>query len=208
MKATAHRRWMMAGLVGAIFMVWALLAAIVIANQGDVMIGFHPVILSSVPGAIGGFIVAVHLLVFRKWQIGSVCGIGALALLLVILNAQAIQAAAWRHTMELHALGNQKALAAIQLDLPPDNLSAVWEGHKLSPLENFQWSGANHLSAPKGVYFGFKVDRIPHVRIQKIRSGWRGVAFIPPETNLGALQLRTGITYAKLGTAGWFIWTL
>lgn len=95
MKSKIGKRWFIAALCIAIFSVWSLLAASVIRNQGDTIIGFHPAILGIFPGVICAVFTAVILFVMRQWQIGLALGIGSLALFLVLRNGHAIEARAW-----------------------------------------------------------------------------------------------------------------
>jgi hypothetical protein len=206
MKSKVYARWFTAGLCFATFAAWALLAVAVIRNQGDRMIGFHPAILGILPGVMVGAISAVILLVSRQWQIGLALGLGVLTLFLVLLNGRAIEDQAWQHTIALHAHSNEKAMADIQSDLNSDDLSQLWKEEKLSPLEGFQWYGKNHFSAPNGVYYGFRIGGVPHVRIQKIRHGWRGVALVHSDSPLTTLKARIGMRYSRVGSSDWFIW--
>ena len=102
---------------------------------------------------------------------------------------------------------NERAMTAIQGDLQGDDLSLLWEDEKLTPLEGFHWYGTNHFSAPNGVYLGFRIGGVSHARIQKIRHGWRGVALVPPESDLSALSKRTGMKYSRVGAGEWFVWS-
>ena len=207
MKSKVHARWLTAGLCFAFFAVWAFFAASLIRNQGDSMIGFHPVILAIMPGLLVGVISAVILLVCRQWQIGLAVALGALTLFLVLRNGGAIEERAWQSAIISHAQGNEKALASIQGNLEDDALSSLWEEKKLTPMEGFQWYGTNHFSAPNGVYFGFRIDGVPHARIQKIRHGWRGVALVHSDSVLTTLTTRTGMRYTRVGSSDWFTWS-
>jgi hypothetical protein len=171
------------------------------------MIGFHPAILAIFPGIIVAAFTAVILLVLRQWQIGLALGLGSLALFLVLRNGHAIEERAWRDAIILHSQSNERALTAIQGDLQGDDLSLLWEDKKLTPLEGFHWYGANHFSAPNGVYLGFRIGGVPHARIQKIRHGWRGVALLPSEPDPNALSMRTGLKYSRVGAGNWFVWS-
>ena len=206
MKSKGYTRWVTAALFFAAFAAWALLAARLIMNQGDSMIGFHPVILAIFPGVIVGSISAIILLVCRQWQTGIALGLGALTLFLVLRNGHAIEQEAWRSAIELHAQVNETAMTSIQADFQGDNFSDLWEEEKLSSLEGFQWYGTNHFSAPNGVYFGFRVGSVPHVRIQKIRHGWRGIALVHSEQDLAALSTRSGMTYSRIESSDWCTW--
>lgn len=207
MKSETKRRRLTAGLIFAAFAAWAFLVARLFVNQGDRLIGFHPVILGIIPGVIVGFCSAVFLLVCRQWQIGTAFGIGALTLLLVLRNGHEIEKQAWWRAIQLHAQTNETAMATIQLDLPGNDSSVIWEDEKLSPLEGFKWYGSNHFSAPNGVYSGFKIGGVPHVRIQKIRNGWRGIALVRSVAEPDALKSRSGLTYSRVGSSDWFTWS-
>lgn len=200
-------RWGAAALCFAVFAAWALLATNLIKNQGDNMIGFHPIILAIFPGVLVGAISAVVLIVYRKWQVGLTLALGALTLFLILRNSRAIEERAWQRVIFSHAQGNEKALTSIQGNLNDDDLSSLWKEEKLSPMEGFQWYGTNHFSAPNGIYFGFKIDGVPHARIQRIRHGWRGIALVDSDLVISTLLTRTGIQYSRVGTSNWFIWT-
>jgi hypothetical protein len=207
MKSKAQANWLTGGLWLAGFVAWALFAARLIWNQGDHMLGFHPVMLASFPGAFIGAASAIFLLISRQWQIGSALGLGALILFLVVWNARAIEEHAWRSTIISNSQDNEKALASIQTDIKDDVLFPLWESEKLSPMEGFRWFGTNHVSAPKGVYYGFRIDGIPHVRIQKIRRGWRGIALAHSESVLTILAARTKMKYSRVGSSDWYTWS-
>lgn len=207
MKSKGYAHWLAAALGCAAYAAWALLAASLIRNQGDNMIGFHPIILAIFPGVLVGAISAVILIVCRQWQIGLALALGSLTLFLVLRNGRAIEERAWQNTIISHAQGNEKALATIQSDLNDGDLSSLWEEEKLSPMQGFQWYGTNHFSAPNGVYFGFRIDGVPHARIQKIRHGWRGIALGNSDSVLSTLPTRTGMTYARVGSSNWFTWS-
>lgn len=207
MKSKSRTSWVVAALCFAILSAWALLASSVIRNQGDTMIGFHPAILGIFPGIICAAFTAVILFFMRQWPIGLALGLGSLALFLVLRNAHAIEERAWRDAIVLHSQANERALTAIQGDLQSTDLSLLWEDKKLTPLQGFNWYGTNHFSAPNGVYLGFRIDGVPHARIQKIRHGWRGVALVPSEAALSALSKRTGMKYSRVGAGNWFIWS-
>ena len=207
MNSKRHTPWLTSGLCFAFFAGWAFFAAGLIRNQGDSMIGFHPVILAIIPGLFVGAISAVILLVFRQLQIGLAVALGALTLFLVLRNGGGIQERAWRSAIISHAQGNEKALASIKGNLEDDALSSLWEEKKLTPMEGFQWYGTNHFSAPNGVYFGLRIDGVPHARIQKIRHGWRGVALVHSDSVLTTLTARTGMRYTRVGSSDWFTWS-
>ena len=207
MKFKIHAPRIAAALCFAVFAAWALLAAIVIRNHGDTLIGFHPVILSTVPGMVAGAFSAVILLVFRQGWTGLALGAGVLTLFLVLRNGHAIQEQAWQHTIVLHARSNAQAVDAIQADLDKEGLSMLWNEKKLSPVKDFHWYGKNHIAAPDGVYYGFRVGGAPHVRIQKIRNGWRGIALVPTDSTLATLATRTGMSYTRVGSSGWVTWS-
>lgn len=206
MKSKSLASWVIAGSCFVTFAAWALMAAYVIMHQGDRMIGFHPLILTALPGVAIGALSAIILLIFRQWQIGLALGVGTLTLFLVIRNGHALEEHAWRQAIILHAQSNQRAMSAIKGDVEGDDLSPLWEEEKLTALEDFRWYGTNHISAPNGVYFGFRIGGVPHVRIQKIRGGWMGVALIPSESALEALSKRTVLKYSAIGFGDWFVW--
>lgn len=207
MKSKVYTRWVIAGLCFALFAAWALIAANLIRNQGDRMIGFNPVISAIHPGVIFGAVSAVTLLVLRQWLIGLAVVLGSLGLFLVLQNERLIEERAWQDAIVLHAQSNERAMATIESDLQRDDFSQLWEDDKLTPLEGFQWYGTNHFAAPNGVYLGFRIGDVPHVRIQKIRHGWRGVVLVPSELNLDTLAKRTGMNYSRIGAGDWLVWS-
>ncbi len=207
MKFTPAKRWIAAALVFAIFAAWALLAAQVAVNAGDTMVGFHPLILLIFPAGIVAISIAVIMMAWRQWQLAIGLSAGAASLLILIFNFHAIEVQAWRRTIERHSATNKKALAAIQSELSEDQIAYIFDDATLTPLEGFRWYGENHISAPKGVYFGFKFGGVPHVRIQKIRHGYQGIACFPADRNPADLADGASLTYSRVGSSDWYIWT-
>jgi|GEM_PF-6676077 len=207
MKFTPAKRWIAAALVFALFAAWVFFAAQVIVDQGYTMVGFHPLILLIFPGAIAAVSIAVTLMARGQWQLAIGLSAGAAGLLILIYNAHALEVEAWRSTIEHHSATNEKAMEAIQYELSQDKIAYLSDDETLTPLEWFQWYGENHISAPNGVYFGFKFAGVPHVRIQKIRHGYQGIALFPADRNPDILTDGSSLTYSRVGSSGWYIWT-
>ena len=75
---------------------------------------------------------------------------------------------------------------------------------KLKPLPEFEWYCDQHFAAPEGVFSAFLVNEIPHVYVNKIRHGAKGVAYATDKS-----KLPTGgeFEYQHSGVGSWYIWS-
>ena len=154
-----------------------------------------------------GAIAAVVLLIFRQWQGALGLCLGVTTLILTIRNGDRIEEAVWQRTVALHENDNEIALSSVQSEIIGEDLYDIWEDQKLTPLKNFHWYGTNEYSAPNGRYFGFRIGGIPHVRIQKIRHGWKGIALVRSESELKIAEDKYAMSYSRIGTSDWFTWS-
>ena len=207
MKSVTKTRWIVAATLLAIYVAWALLVIYIFINRGDQMIAFDPVLMIAFSGIILGAITAVVLLICRQWQVALALCLGVLTLILAFRNGDRVEDAVWQRTIKLHEKANETAMATIQSKISGEDLFDVWENEKLTPLNNFHWYRTNDFSAPHGTYFGFRINGVPHVRIQKIRHGWKGIALVHSEPDLKAAETQYGITYSRIGESDWFTWS-
>ena len=127
-------------------------------------------------------IVPLILLICRRWRLAGVFLIPIVSVFVTGRIAGMVWS--WDRFIAAHDVVNRAAILSVQ-DYPeyqPDPMlySTLWdEAQELQPLPGFKWFGENHHhSAPEGVFKAFKVRGIVHVRLQKERERWLGLAFV------------------------------
>lgn len=172
---------------------------------GDYMIGFSPFIFSGLPFAAFVFIVGLFISASRKSKLIAVCSILGCALIAItFFNMHRITRSAWQQSLATHSENNQTALqnanlASAQLtdaDFPDDK--------KMIAIDGFQWYCEQHIAAPHGEFRGFLYHSIPHVYVNKVRNGLRGIAWIP---NPEMIPATSYLHYRHSGVDNWYIWT-
>lgn len=178
------------------------------------MIGFHPVVMLTalLLATFGpGLIVAILLLaIARQWVLSGLLSLSlVLGLIFLFHVSPKIELWAWGRSIRLNAEANRRALEAASplASLPedpsqPEDDSMIWRDADLTPIPGFKWYLQPHIAAADGVFRGFSVEGIPHVRVQRIRHGWRGISRGTPPLIRG-LPLH----YAPTSHPEWFIWT-
>jgi hypothetical protein len=143
------------------------------------MIGFHPLILFAIP--VWGFLGLVSLFIaFSRYRIVGVTGVvGAVCIAGILWGMHFI----WLWSFDYHIWRTkQQNLPAMEsLTQTPatetrDFFDGLYEHTNLVPVAGFTWYEAPPIVAPGGRFYGMNVDGIPHVRVEKARHGWLGLA--------------------------------
>ncbi|HRQ91233.1 MAG TPA: hypothetical protein PLA50_20755 [Bacteroidia bacterium] len=213
-NSMSHRDRNYIRLVAAFFLAGYLVLAGLdvraVVLQGDEMIGLYPVVLLSFPAMMAGGVASLLLLLIRGARvIGVAMLIGSLSLAMVIFNAHRIEQYAWHRTLQRYGVENESALSGIATEIEEGELFAtLYQEEKLTALDGFRWYGRNHIVAPRGIYYGFRLAGVPHVRIQKIRHGWAGVAKVNNPDELARLKSTApaDVRYTEMGSEGWLHW--
>ena len=207
-QPAGHRRqWIAGGVVLALTLCWCLAAACVICYAGDYMIGFHPLLLMlPLYGAVllG---LAIGACVTRKWRFAAMTCVSALAVGALFFLGYRIGIWAWAHGIRENATVNEAAVRqAGGLPELTDDTVMVLADDGLPVLAGFRWYCEHHIASPGGAFRAFRYRGVAHVRIQKIRGGYRGVAFAPSPAERGTLEKDAALTYETAVGDHWLIW--
>lgn len=209
-KRSSSFGWWAAGAITlSVTILWTLWLGVSLWFQGDLMVGFHPAALSYLLLPILLGIMTVAGLVTRRWLFAILC-LAAFALSIGMLKfGSKLEGWAWERSIRDHAPSNVAALAKVpslvQLD---ENLTeALGQDAQLTVIPGVQWYCEQDFAAPQGVFRGFTLQGVPHIRIQKIRHGYRGLAYMPPPANFARLRSANFLRYRDTATHGWAIWT-
>jgi hypothetical protein len=175
----------------------------VIWNNGDRMIGFHPLVFFAVPTAVGLMVGGLIISAVRKsgWSfVGA--AVAGLLIIAPIFFGNLILEAAWKRSLQSNNSANQQAVQSA--DLRPADFSAneYPDETKMVEVKGFAWYCVQHHAAPEGRFRGFSINGISHVYISKIRHGMRGIAWVDDPA-----RLPTGdFEYQPAGIDRWYVW--
>ena len=144
------------------------------------MIGFNPIILLTIPVWFLIGVVSIVLL-FTHNRIIALSGLLGTAIQIVIyFSIPNI----WTWVYDSHVWKTEDAnLPALQqmTNLPHSSpiefFGAVYDHTNLVPVIGFTWYSTDNIVAPDGSFYGQNVNGIPHVRVEKVRNGWLGIAY-------------------------------
>jgi len=189
--------------------VWTYVAGSAAYYSGDMMIGFHPAVLAY-PILIWSAIAALLLsLIIRKWWLVLFCVISVATSMIVDRYGRLLPEIAWERSIASHDTANAIALKSVEelREIPSDGLLDLWDDQKLAVIPAFEWYVRPHIAASDGKFRGFSLAGVKHVRIQKIRHGWRGLALVEAPFDLERLKSLKVLGYEQSKTPRWVIWT-
>ena len=129
----------------------------------------------------------------------------------VFFNMRRIEPWAWARSIRQHERANLEAISkcAEIPDLTDDIVvRRIWKDDTLPVLQGFEWYCDHHIAAPGGAFRVFRYHGIVHIRIQKIRHSYRGIAYIPSPSDKVKLEKDSKLTYEKDSPVGehWAVW--
>lgn len=176
---------------------------------GDFMIGCHPLILFLF--VYGGLLMLACMAgcIMKKWPF-SVMALASTAVVAVVFTqGYRIETYAWARSLEQYDENNQKAIleAANLPELAENSLEQVFSDDAIPILKGFKWYCEHHLASPGGAFRAFIYKGVVHVRIQKIRHGYKGVAFIPFTGDIRRIQ-DSELIYEDMAPVAehWLVW--
>lgn len=192
------------GLLGCGWILWE------VWNEGDRMVGmlfsFLPLIAFPIWGLT--FLGVVAAAMRRMWIF---CVLGLLSvvvpwLVFFPLSAPAlITEASWQYGVSLNdrlELFDSGAREVATLVHGP----GLYDLNNLSPIPEFRWHVEHEIAAPEGTFYGFRRHGILHVRVQKVRHGWRGLALMP-EGRDRPFDSEEHLCYEEELQPGWWAWS-
>lgn len=185
--------------------VWGFEIVRTVWFAGDRMAGFSPFLLLSIPAALGVLLVGGLLAGMRKSILIGSCsllGFGAIAAPMVFLHQ--IELAAWNHSLRKFNLENQAAIESTDFSGAEFSFGDFPDEQKMVLVSGFSWHCEHHIAAPNGQFRGFLYSSIPHIYVNKIRHGLRGVAWVDNPENIPE---NSDFEYQPSGVDHWYFWT-
>lgn len=180
-------------------------------HEGDRMIGFLFVLILYFAVPTWGIIALISLAagLARKWRLfllSSIAAVLPLALLFYPVNLPVlVRDWSWQYGISL----NDRA-TLLATNVPAiESLSegpGLYEAKNLELVPEFHWHGEHDTAAPDGVFYGFRYNGSLHIRVQKIRHGWRGLALID-ESQSAPNDPEEWVRYEYDLAPGWWVWT-
>ena len=197
-------QWATGATVAAGAIAWGVAAGRMIWYAGDYMIGFHLLLL--LPAAVvlltGG---AFALAFSRRFATGVL--VGGVCIIPAAFSMHVLYGSGPEYAIATYARENVAAIAAADLpDLPEQSRLTPSEETQLAPLPGFRWYCENHIAAPDGIYLAWKSRGVVHVRVQKQRGGWCGVAYSRDANAIEKLRHSSAFNYRPSKAAGWWHW--
>lgn len=190
---------------------WCIAAGRVIYFQGDNMIGFHPLVLLLLPfGGCLGLAVLIGC-VMRKWRFAAMAAISVIMVAAFFGQAYRIGELAWTRSIRQYDAVNQEVIRKSTglPELTDDTMAqGLWADNAIPVLKGFGWYCEHHLASPGGTFRAFRYRGVVHVRIQKIRHGYRGVALVNSPADKERMEKAPSLIYENERPIGehWFIW--
>ncbi len=170
---------------------------------GDTMVGF--VFVFTLPVVmITGFVWLCVAAYRKSWLIAASTMIGGLLSVAPLFLGPFLIFKSWNHSIAQFATVNAAAVAEADLadfDYAPNH---GFYRMDLKPLPQFKWYCDQHIAAPDGVFSGFTINTVPHVYVNKIRHGAKGVAYAPDKS---MLPTDGEFDYQYSGVDSWYIWS-
>jgi hypothetical protein len=206
-----RKQWIAGSVLLAITLCWCVVAGRVIYYAGDYMIGFDPLLLFLLPYTAGLGLAAIVGCAMRKWRFAGMAGVCVVAVLVLFSQSYRIGLWAWSQSIRQYDVPNQEAISRSTAipELTDDTLTEnIWKDKALPVLDGFRWYCTHHLASPGGTFRAFRYRGDVHVRIQKIRHGYRGIAFITTPEEKERLAKNSQLIYEDGLPIGnhWVIW--
>lgn len=184
---------------------WGLATASICWYAGDYMIGFSPFIMFCMPFAGIYFIIGGTIAAARKSKliiVSSILGASFIACPF-ILRFQIIRTA-WNTSINWYSDTNLRAIQNTDFSIAVFNSNDFPDERRMVAVEGFKWYCKQHIAAPNDIYLGFLYNSVPHIYVNRIRHGSRGVAWIEEST---MIQSNSSYKYKPTGIDNWYIWT-
>ena len=170
---------------------------------GDSMIGF--LFVFTIPVAAISTLILLGVALYRNSLLiagSTLIGFALAVSPLFLMPALTFQS--WNHSLAKFDRINTEAVT--QADLTEFDYASNhgFYSMKLKPLPEFEWYYDQHFAAPEGVFSAFSINEIPHVYVNKIRHGAKGVAYAPDKSMLPA---DGEFEYQHSGVGSWYIWS-
>ena len=170
---------------------------------GDRMVGF--IFVVTLPAAFIAGLIWLGVAAYRNsWAIAASTAIGGLLAIAPLFFGPTLIYRSWNHSIAQFEKVNANAVTQADFtgfDYTPNH---GFYRMDLMPLPQFKWYCDQHIAAPHGVFSGFTINMVPHVYVNKIRHGAKGVAYAPDKS-----MLPTGgeFNYQYSGVDSWYIWS-
>ncbi|MCA9170639.1 MAG: hypothetical protein KDB23_23330 [Planctomycetales bacterium] len=199
-------KWLNQALAAVLILIgatWGRFAFGIIWNTGDHMIGFHPLILLGIPAASVFGIAGVVATRRKSWLLAVSSFVASLFVIAPLLAGPRIIESAWINSLKLNSEANRKAIQ--ETDFTDSTYLPNWipDVTTMTAVHGFQWYCTQHIAAPNGDFRGFMIGSVPHVYVQKVRNGFRGVAWLGKQMSLPDGDIK----YRYSGVGNWYIWT-
>ena len=192
------------GLIATAAAAWCALAFRVAWFDGDQMIGFSPFMLFALPAAVICLVVGAMVSGHRRSPLILITSLFSSVLIaLPMLNAQRITDAAWTNSISKFSETNQAAIQKVDLGASNFTNADFPDRRKMTLFPGFEWYCEQSHAAPNGTFSGFTYDSIPHVYLNKIRHGFRGIAWIPEPSTIPE---GTDYEYQQSTVENWYLW--
>jgi hypothetical protein len=209
MSTSARISRMIGVCLAGLGVLWALGVVLVVWHSANKMIGFHPLILSAMPvwgtAAVAGLVLGFTRL--RAIAFGLLFGAAVVGI--VIFNLRGVSRFAYAWHVREYANENTAALVklrnnnAITLET---FMASQWDAPKLQAVIGAKWYEMNDYVAPSGVLWGANVAGVPHVRLEKVRHGWLGLAYAQSLDELHKAGVTDGIKYSSTSVSNLWLW--
>ena len=179
-------------------------------HEGDRMIGFVFVLFLYFAVPTWGIMALVSLAagfarMWRLFLLSSVAAVLPCALVYPENLTVLVRDWSWQHGISLNDRATLLA-ADVSAVEPFSNGPGLYETKNLKLVPEFHWHVKHDTAAPDGVFYGFRHNGSLHVRVQKIRHGWRGLALI--EAGQSAPDdPEERVRYENELAPGWWVWT-
>jgi hypothetical protein len=210
-RATRWKEWLVGGVLLAGTLSWCVAAGRVLYYAGDYMVGFHLLLLPLLPyaGTLG--LATIVGCVMQKWRFAAVAAVSFLAVCVFLTQGYRIELWAWSKSIRQFNGINQDVIdrSAAVPELTDETLREnLWNDEALPVLDGFTWYCKHHLASPGGTFRAFRYRGAVHVRIQKIRHGYRGIARVSAPGIIQGMEKGGQLVYASQVPIGghWVIW--
>lgn len=178
-------------------------------HEGDRMIGFVFVLYLYFAVLTWGIIALISLAagLRRMWRLFLLASIAAAlpwAMLYPVNLAVLVRHWSWQHGISLNDRETLLPTDVAVIDLSSDYLG-LHEPKNLKPVPEFHWHVEHDTAAPDGVFYGFRYNGIFHVRIQKVRHGWEGLAVVA-DGQPNPDDPENWVHYEEELSPGWWRW--
>lgn len=198
------------GCVLAVVCGWSFLVLRTVYYRGDLRIEFSPFVLAYWALGLLPLLMCLIALVLRRWLLLAISFLSLGICIATLRWGSRIESYAWERSIAANSIANSEALRGIPKwrEISPDDAPKIYDDASLAVMPSFQWYMVPHFAAQGGPFRGFRVAGIAHVRLQKVRHGWRGIAFIESPSDLERLRDFSFLNYKPSTDPHWVIWKM